>query len=102
MDWIMDWIMDNWELIPLVLAGGWLAKIRMVIGDFRAVVKELGETRDKLEAALAGDKEITKEEMEGIAKEMQEDLMAIHKLSASAMSIIPEKFRSKLPFKTKG
>ena len=98
----MSWITDNWELIALVLAGGWLAKIKATVSSFRDVVRELGETRDKISAALEGDKEISKEEMAGIAKEIEEDLVAIHKLSADATSIIPPQIRKRLPFAVKG
>ena len=98
----MSWITDNWELIALVLAGGWLAKIKATVSSFRDVVRELGETRDKISAALEGDKEISKEEMAGIAKEIEEDLVAIHKLSADATSIIPPQIRKRLPFTVKG
>ena len=97
----MEWITDHWELIALVLAGGWLAKIKATVSSFCEVVRELGETRDKLTKALA-DKEITREEMAEIAKEMEEDLVAIHKLSADAMSIIPPQIRKKLPFQVSG
>lgn len=98
----MDFLTGNWEIITMLLAGGYIAKIGVAVKNVKSTIAEVMETHAVVTAALTPDNDgvvrITKEEAEKIGKELQEDLLSLQKSGDSIMSCIPPQLRRKLPF----
>ena len=92
-------IASNWEVVTgaaVTLTGAYVYKIKRAVSSVIATVDDLKETRAIIIAALA-DRVVTGAEAEAIAKELGEDLVKIQTMTAHVLSVIPERFRKKLP-----
>ena len=97
MDTVLGYLASNWDTaLVAVLAGGWLVKIRVAVSSIKKLVEELRQDKAALENALA-DNTITEAEAQEIARELGETLVALHAATASLMSMVPAKWRSKVP-----
>jgi len=93
---VLGFFTDNWEMILLVLAGGWLVKIRVAVKSVQKLLVELREDKAVLESALA-DKTISTVEAQEIARELGETLVALHEATTNVMSLLPAKWKAKVP-----
>ena len=97
MDALIAFAAEHWvEAGVALLAGGWLIKIRRAVKAVMAAITDLQETARLLKNATANGV-VDAAEAKEIAREISEDIVAIHNASAAIMSLIPGKVKAKLP-----
>jgi metal-sulfur cluster biosynthetic enzyme len=98
-DFLPDIVTNNWGTVStlgMTLLGGYAIKVKVAIGHVKTALRELEDFRDVAIEAVA-DNEVTADEAERIGKEVGEAIQAVHVALASVMSLVPERFRAKIP-----
>jgi len=98
---LITWVVENWEMLAVVACGsGYGVKLKLAVDKTKAALEEMRETRDVVVAALkpdeAGDTVITEAEAKEIAREVQEDFVAVHAAVDSILGAIPPVVRAKV------
>ena len=100
----LGWLGENKEwLIPsvtTVFGGVWLAKIKKAVESVKRAIAELEQDKALLKKVTANGV-IDPGEAQALAKELGETLVSVHESVGHIMSIVPEKWRGKVPIQAK-
>ena len=96
---VTGFIGNNWELVTgaaVTVGGAYAVKVKLAIDSVIDAIEDMKQTHNVIANALA-DKTVSADEAEIIGRELGEDIAKLQVAAKNISSILPARFRKKLP-----